>query len=622
MLLLLLLPLLAFGSLFLLSKCFFLAPYRIGWTMYLANVVYETLIIKVRLKRSFLDGFFFLITLFLAWGLWGPALALGLAMVMTLVWAWALLVELRWLAVVPARQHQAYLHEVPLPLPRVIPIVRGPILKRGKHSYALGDWPLGHEAEFSLFILNPTVVRPQLPMSIQIKSTSGNLVLTKRDSDHSVSEITQTSSCPEPGNLLTLVFSLKAEKVGKGDSIHICITHGDQVLTKRLVVRSVFLLEEDPIVSAEITRWPYGAEGAFIWRGDHDLYDPCTFQSEEGLRRALGVAALYRMPTSIMMSARLSLVEEEHREFCEHHGWDRRSGEIPSFIDFMKREVDMSLECEFPIPDGKPYAAEVGNHYYLHYATHAAADSGNQWTSRTRMGEGLYPWMTGEVGDTFAEQRDNAVKGSDVLEEHLGVRPASFTIPGDAIDAQTARAVDAAGIEVGTETDANKLQKLLFFPAEHHPKGCDRLVELTRVLPRDPQTAPQIAMLKFWVAFARRNRRAMVYLAHHHMVMYEGQACLNLTSELLRYILDDMEGAIHSATLTSLGRYWRDVLCVETRSVKVDVREHAVQVANQSGKAWKGIPVVCLTARNRSWCVLKDLESEKEPVSPVGESFP
>ncbi len=61
------------------------------------------------------------------------------------------------------------------------------------------------------------------------------------------------------------------------------------------------------------------------------------------------------------------------------------------------------------------------------------------------------------------------------------------------------------GSRSATKPDATKWQKLLTFPAEHHPGGCERLVELTRMLPRDPVHAAHVAMLEFWLGFARRN---------------------------------------------------------------------------------------------------------------------
>lgn len=118
----------------------------------------------------------------------------------------------------------------------------------------------------------------------------------------------------------------------------------------------------------------HGARGAFVWRGDHDLYDPGTLQCATGLRRALGLAARFRMPTSVMLSARLSLVREEHEAFCRQFGWERHSEEIPAFIRFWREEVDTALEQEFPTRAERPLAAGIGNHCYLHYGTHAAAD--------------------------------------------------------------------------------------------------------------------------------------------------------------------------------------------------------------------------------------------------------
>ncbi len=612
--LLLILPVLALALLFFLTKCFFLAPFRIGWSMYLANVIYETLIIKLHWKRVWIDAGLFALVLIGAGIVWGTPGVGILSLLMSGAWVYALTTENQWLLDIPAVQHRDFKHRVPLPIPRLVINIRGPVLERTRKGYQLGDWPVGHSAEFTIYVLNPTTVRAQLPLLVSVNTDANHVEIHRTgdeisnvNDDGAVRGWTYEDTCPEPGQLHSCAIQLKALKPGPGSRIRIRVVHGDLVLEKQLHLRSVFPTEKESIQSAQINRWPYGAKGAFNWRGDHDLYDPCTFQSEDGLRKALGLAARYRMPTSIMMSAKLSLVEEEHREFCEHHGWNRRSGEIPSFIRFMKEEVDMRSDQEFPTDNDKPYSAEIGNHFYLHYATHAAADPGNKWTSHARMGEGFYSWMTGAAGDSFSEQRDNAVKGSDVLESTLGQRPSSFTIPGDALDGHTARAIEAAGIEVGTETDAGKLQKLLFFPKEHHPEGCDRLVELTRVLPRDPQTAPQIAMLKFWVAFARRNRRAMVYLAHHHMVMYEGMACLNLTSELLRFILSDMEGDIHSATLTSLGRYWRDVLSEKQRSINLDVEAGCLRVHNTSKRAWTGIPVEVSTKSGNTWMMLLDI---------------
>lgn len=570
------------AALFLLSKAYFLAPYRIGWLMLLANAVYETVERRLRVSRAAQDaGLFVLIPLGLGW-LAGPLAGMLAALLFGAVWVWALAVDLRWRSDVPAAQFVPLKGDVPLPVPRLIVMLRGPVPGRDAGLCELGDWPEGLTQSFDLLVLNPGPVRPQLPLRVEVSTASPDLRAAMADEPE--------RSAPEPGHVCTVSFEVTAERAGPGGSVQVRVLHGDRVWQRELRVASV-LPRGTSVEAAAIRRWAYGARAAFVWRGDHDLYDPGTLQSAEGLRIALGLAARFRMPTSVMMSARLSLVEEEHATFCRHFGWDRRSAEIPDFIRFLREEVDTRLEQEFPTASQRAYAAEIGNHFYLHYGTHAAADPANDWTLRARIGAGRYPWLSESPADSFTEQRDNAIKGSDVIEGAIGVRPASFTIPGDVYDRETARAVEAAGIEVGTETDATKFQKLLVFPPEHHPAGCERLVELTRMLPRDPVNASQIAMLKFWVGFARRNGRALVYLAHHHLVMYEGNACYNLTAELLRHVLADTEGDVYCGTLTAVGRYWRDVLSERTRCVRVSWDGDGVSVENSGDRELRGLPV-------------------------------
>ena len=574
--------LLGAGYTLLLSKCWFLAPYRAGWLMLIPNVVQETVERRLGVPRAMQDfGLLLGVPLGTGW-LAGPVAGLAVALVGGAAWAGALLVELRWRADVPARQLAALRGRVPLPVPRLIVTLRGPVLARGPGVYQLGDWPEGMAQSFELLVLNPGPVRPQLPLRVTVGTTCPRLAV-QRDGP-------EERPGPEPGQVLTLPFALRTLAAGAGGEVRVRVSQGDWVWARTLRLGAIPAGAAARCRQAEVRRWKHGARGAFVWRGDHDLYDPGTLQCAAGLRRALGLAARFRMPTSVMLSARLSLVETEHAAFCQHFGWERHSEEIPAFIRFWREEVDTALEQEFPTRAERPLAAEVGNHCYLHYGTHAAADPDNGWTSHARMGQGRYPWLSAWPCDSFTEQRDNLVKGSAVIEELIGVRPASFTIPGDVLDGETARAVEAAGLEVGTETDATKWQKLLVFPAEHHPAGCERLVELTRMLPRDPQNAAQVAMLKFWLGFARRHGRALVYLAHHHLVMYEGNACHNLTAELLRHVLADTEGDIYPATLTALGRYWRDVLSPRTRCLKIGLEGEGVRLENTGSRDLTGLP--------------------------------
>lgn len=575
--------------LFILSKCWFLAPYPIGWIMLIPNTIYETAERKGGLPREPCDLLVLLAVTIGATLLGGPWIGAVMALACGLTWIAALFVEMRWRSDVPARQF-ASKPRVPLPIPLLIVQVRGPVLTRSRQHYSLGYWPAGLSQDFELLILNPGIVRPQLPLQVELH-TNGTGVKATIVGDAPV-------RCPEPSEVIRVVLRVTAGQAGTTGEVRVHATHGDWSWQRTLRLDGV-VGADAPVVRASITRWKHGTAGAFNWRGDHDLYDPPTFQSADGLRRVLGLAMRFRLPTSIMLSAKLNLDQPAHEQFCKHYGWDRHSEEIPSFIEFLRTEVDTALEQEFPVSNARPLAAEIGNHCYLHYGTHAAADPGNEWKSHARMGAGKYEWMSTFPCDSLTEQRDNLLKGSELIEKHLGFRPASYTIPGDVKDEFTPRAVEAAGLEVSSEVDASKLQKLLFFPRQHHPVGCERLVELTRVLPKDPVNASQIAMLKFWVGVARRTGRAMVYLAHHHVLLYKSNACFNLTAELVRSVLADNEGEIWCGTLTTIGRYWRDVLSERTRCVRIEVTGGEVVIHNDGDRVLSGVPVELDDAQGR-----------------------
>ncbi len=583
---------------FLASKAFFLAPYRAGWIMLLANAAYETFERRLRTDRPNLDALLFVVSTVLAALLGGPWLGVVWGVGCGLAWVAALLVEREWCSDAPATQMASLRGRVPLPLPRLIVSIRGPVLARRGDRYELGHWPEGMRQDFEVIVLNPGLVRPQLPLEVTVRSVSAAIEVGVEE---------PLATCPEPGRVERQRFWLRGRRPGEGGEIRVRVAHGDRTWERSLRLSSILPADARP-VSAAIRRWPYGCRAAFAWRGDNDLYDPATFQSAQGLRMALGLAARYRMPTTIFLSPRLSLEQEEHRAFCEHFGWDRHSEEIPSFIRFFHEEVDLANEQEFPTRTDKPYSAEIGNHMYLHYGTHAAADPGNGWTTHVRMGAGNYPWLSRHPCSSFEEQRDNMLRCAESTKRHLGVETSAFAIPSDVWDPDTSRAAEAAGIEVGNDTDTNKLQRLLLFPKERHPAGCERLAELTRLLPRDPMNAPQVAMLKFWMAFARRNGRALVFLAHHHLVMYETNVCFNLTSELLRHVLADTEGDVHAATVTALGRYWRDVLSDRTRQVRAEVADGRVVVSNGTDRALRGVPVEVDFGDGRAMMVLVDLE--------------
>ena len=82
-----------------------------------------------------------------------------------------------------------------------------------------------------------------------------------------------------------------------------------------------------------------------------------------------------------------------------------------------------------------------------------------------------------------------------------------------------------------------------------------------------------------------------MFLAHHHLMLYQTHACYGLTAELLRHVLADAEGDVYPATLTAMGRYWRDVLSERTRTIDLQVGDDAVEVRNTGDRALTGLPM-------------------------------
>lgn len=147
------------------------------------------------------------------WLLAGPVAGLVIALVAGSAWAGALLVDLRWRADVPARQLGALRGRAPLPVPRLIVTLRGPVLERGRGLYELGDWPEGMAQSFELQVLNPGPVRPQLPLRIEVRSACLRLAVQ--------SDGPAERAGPEPGQVLAHPFTLRTLAAGAGGEVQV-----------------------------------------------------------------------------------------------------------------------------------------------------------------------------------------------------------------------------------------------------------------------------------------------------------------------------------------------------------------------------------------------------------------
>ena len=574
-----------------------------GLLVMLANVPYETFFKKIRMQRITADS----IALFFIsagwWALSGPLAGLVFALVFSAVWAYALHIDGQAIRSNPGEEDKRYIGAIPIPHPKIIVVINGPIWSWGAVC-DLGDWPVGRAGKYELLVLNPTVIEPQMPLVVTLQSCS--------DSSLVIDGIPERGLiAPSPGEVVKIPLILKPQSVAsKPIDIVISIAVGTFVVDKRLRVRSVFDIKDCSVRGVDINRWQGGALAGFAWRGDMDLYDPATFQSVEGLRWVLDLCARFRVASTMFLSGRLSVDKAEHKKFCDHLGVDRKTEEIDDFIRFMREEVTIEHKLDFPYTTSRRYAMELGNHMFLHYGTHAAMAEENGWKNRARMLAGRYSWQSAEEG-SFAEQRDNALKNVSVLEEAIGFRVKTWGVPGRDYDEETPQAVEASGMEVGSDTNASAFINVLRLPAPHHPKGCDRLVELTKKYPGDSDNVFKLAMLKYWLWLASVKRSTFIFMAHHHLLRYEGMACTGMTESFLRFVMERGGGMYYISTLYGLGSYWEKVLCPLHRCVQVKMTgDRELEIINSGETSLDSIPVEVRFTRGKRMVILADLPAK------------
>ena len=187
---------------FLLSKCLFLAPCRVGFLLVLANLVYEVAERKVKLERTALDAAFW-VALVAGFGLWGGGWAAAVAAVaLGLAWIGYQRADAEWKAARLARQSSETAGRVPLPIPQLIVSIRGPVLERGRAEDDLGDWPERWEDRFEIVVLNPSPVPAQLPVEIHVVSSTVQLEVS--------GPVGGELPPPASGEVVSMKFGLRA----------------------------------------------------------------------------------------------------------------------------------------------------------------------------------------------------------------------------------------------------------------------------------------------------------------------------------------------------------------------------------------------------------------------------
>lgn len=588
----------------LLTKSWFLAPTRLGWLMMVANVPIESGCRGRRMRWHF-DA----LALVGGSALWalgaGPWAALAWALTYGSAWAYALHTDLRWRnGELTVQDEVAARSAIPLPLPRLILRVEGPVLERGR-ALGLGTWPEGRRAVFAFRVLNPAdKVHCQRPIRLDLTPAS--------DAVRVSGDIGIPVRGPDPGEVVTLRVEVVAVRESGVVDIPFRLVLETYEVHGTLRLKGILPAARAAVRSVRVDRWKGGARAAWAWRGDTDLYDPATWQSAEGLAPSFELSRRFRVPYTMFVSARLSFDEAESRAHSLHLGVDRRSEEIPSFIEWWKENVTLATWLEWPFASEKPFACELANHYWLHYGTQAAADPGNGWKIGARPGEGRYPWSSAD-GDSRKEQTDNARKCAETYRELFGYVPAAWGIPGRASDGETPAAIEASGMAVSSDADCQAFVNVFKQPPPHHPLGTTRLVELSKKYPGDPMHGNQLAMLKYWNHAALRNGRAMIFMAHQHLRGYESAACYRLTEEMLRDTLTEGAGSFWVATMSAVGLYWDRVLCPEHRWVEiVGAPGNPWRIRNRGDEALEQVPVEVELEGGARMLVLVDLAARGE----------
>ncbi|MBX3423907.1 MAG: hypothetical protein KF752_20305 [Pirellulaceae bacterium] len=576
-----------------LSRCLELAPYRIGWTMYLSNVLLETAEKRLSLNRWWLEaGLTIVVAVVLSIGLQRWWVGLAVVLLQLLLALKNLLEERHVVNQVYATQETVGLRgggdgqaaeRYPAPglHPRLCLNLEGPFIER-LPEYQLGLVALDQPFQIQLLIGNHSRVPCQTPVAVEIQLPSGWNIVD--------GELQLQLPAIASGQVQQVCWRLVSTKASvQPQSLRICVRGSrfeGNLQVHSLGTRTVQVSE---IESVEISRYPGGRRSAFSLRGDFDLYDTASFQTIEGLEAAFGLSMRYGMAQTMYLSTRLSLDQQAAAEWADHYSIARGADQIPEFIQWMREHVELCYSAAYPVRTSRRYAIELGNHGHLHYDTDASGAPGNQWLAGAKAGQGQYPWQ-GADRSSLADQRDNMLEAARWCQQLFQYVPRSWAKPGRGNDRFSPAAVQAAGCEVATGSDISPKDNVLRQPAPHHPSGTS-IVELTARYPSDPQHIQHAAMLRFWIYRGHRLARPLVLLVHQHLRQFDGVVCQRMTEWLLHQAVHAFHGDLFVDTVYGVGRYWLDVLSPLTKQVRVQFEDSCIKIHNDGTRALSQVPV-------------------------------
>ena len=583
----------------LLTRLLFLARFRVGWLMYLADVLFEVPVKKLHIKRGTVEIISAVAGLtVMSFSFAGWETAVVVAVILLIIELIVRNLEKKIIYANYAKtingDPENYLPQPGLH-PELVLNLEGPFIMRYP-QYNLGSRPVDMEFKLKLIVGNHAEVPTQTPVKISLNLPEGWDCKGNKE---------QEIPIIKSGTVSELSWTLKPEKEMHGNRISINVSNAGTTKNISIKYDSCKKIEKSDIVKAEITRYPGGKQSAFSWRGDMDLYDTASFQSIEGLEKAFGLSKHYCCPQTMFLSTRLSLDKKAAEEWAEHYNIYRGADEIPEFIKWISDNVTLKYSAPYPCNTDNKYIVELGNHGHLHYDTDTASAPENNWKAGARVGDGKYSWLKDDSNDSFSEQRDNALEATRWIEEKLSFTTKSWAKPGRGNDASTAGAMAAAGCTVLTGSDIKASDNVLKQPLPHHPGNTDA-VELTARYPSDPQHIFHLGMLIFWLNRAWRKKIPMIFLCHQHMRLFDGPVCSRFTEYLLRYVLKNFNGDFYVDTVYGIGNYWRKVLSPKTKRVEIKQTDKGITITNNSDTDFVDLPVDVTLKNGEKFTLLFD----------------
>ena len=263
------------------SRFFFLARWRVGWAMYLCNVVWEFAAKRVHIGRFWLESAAALIGLVLllfSGTVWGVVVAIGSLLLLIEI------VNRRWERTLLTTAYTQLNLAGPAPSanPELIVTLEAPFIER-KPRYRLGVLWVGLPFDLEVVVGNHSIVPTQTPVNIRISAPSSWIA---------VEDVARSLGAISSGSVARSSWTLCPDRCHGVGNFEITLDWGGSSLRIPIEYDGCHLGCDAAIDRAVITRYPGGRRSAFAWRGDMDLYDTSTLQSIEGLEGALVCSAV------------------------------------------------------------------------------------------------------------------------------------------------------------------------------------------------------------------------------------------------------------------------------------------------------------------------------------------